>query len=256
MNLLSGFRSLFRRASGRGTPALPAGRRIYAVGDIHGFPDRLDDLLGRIERDLAGALPKRAEIVFLGDYIDHGPGSAAVIDRLARHDAPCPIVTLRGNHEAMMLDALSDPNAMETWCGAGGDATLRSYGVDPAKPGRRKGWAKARAALLERLPDRHRAFLDGTLLHHTVGSFTFVHAGLRPGVPLERQSPEDLLWIRKEFFGAADSFEGVVVHGHTPCRRPENEPHRINVDTGVFKYGMLTCAVLEGTERRFLSTRD
>jgi serine/threonine protein phosphatase 1 len=256
MNPLSGFLSLFRSAPTGGVAALPAGRRIYAVGDIHGYPDRLDDLMGRIERDLARSRPDRTEIVFVGDYIDRGPGSATVIDRLARRDAPCPIVTLRGNHEAMMLDALADPDAMDHWCGSGGDATLRSYGVDVAKLHRRGGYAEARAALIERLPDPHRAFLDDTSLHYTVGRFTFVHAGLRPGVPLAGQNPDDLLWIREEFFDAADRFEGVVVHGHTPCRRPENEPHRINVDTGVFKYGVLTCAVLEGIERRFLSTRD
>ena len=94
-----------------------------------------------------------------------------------------------------------------------------------------------------------------TALHHVAGPYTFVHAGLRPGVPLEQQSVDDLLWIRDEFFRAASAMDGVVVHGHTPRQRPENEAHRINVDTGVFKYGTLTCVVLEGARRRFLSTR-
>ena len=105
------------------------------------------------------------------------------------------------------------------------------------------------------MPELHRRFLGDTALHHVAGPYTFVHAGLRPGVPLGRQSVDDLLWIRDEFFRAAHSIEGVVVHGHTPRHRPENEPHRINVDTGVFKYGALTCVVLEGADRRFLSSR-
>ena len=197
----------------------------------------------------------QADAVFLGDYIDRGPDSAAVLDRLARGDVPLPFVALRGNHEALLLDALADPAGMAHWCRSGGDATLASYGIEVERQSSRRTLARAREALLERMPESHHRFLAETALHHVVGPYTFVHAGLRPGLPLAEQSVDDLLWIRDEFFRAPLAIAGVVVHGHTPRHRPENEPHRINVDTGVFKYGTLTCVALEGTERRFLSTR-
>ena len=126
MPLLSSFLSLFRRSTAEASLALPPGRRIYAVGDIHGFADRLEALLGMIVADLAASPPVRAEAVFLGDYIDRGPQSAAVLDRLARRDVPLPFVALRGNHEALLLDALADPAGMAHWCRSGGDATLAS----------------------------------------------------------------------------------------------------------------------------------
>ncbi len=254
MSRLSDFLSLFRRSAANAPPELQPGRRIYAVGDIHGFADRLDALLGLIVADLAATPPVQAEAVFLGDYIDRGPNSAAVLDRLARGDLPVPFVALRGNHEALLLDALADPAGMAHWCRSGGDATLASYGIDLVRHAGRKDLLRARAALLERMPLDHRRFVAETVLYYEASPYTFVHAGLRPGVPLDRQSVDDLLWIRDEFFRAAPSIEGVVVHGHTPRRRPENEPHRINVDTGVFKYGTLTCVVLEGADRRFIST--
>ena len=253
---LSSFLSLFRRSPPRAVPTLSAGRRIIAIGDIQGFADRLDILLGMIIADLAASPPVEAEIVFLGDYIDRGPNSAAVLDRLARRDVPLPFVALRGNHEALLLEALADPAGMAHWCRSGGDATLASYGIELSPQAGGKALSRARKALLERLPEQHRRFLAHTAFHHVAGPYTFVHAGLRPGVPLDQQSEDDLLWIRDAFFRSAHSIDGVVVHGHTPRPRPENETHRINVDTGVFKYGVLTCAVLEGAERRFLSTRD
>ena len=259
MSPLSHFLSLFRRQPSTktsGAPSLRPGRRIYAVGDIHGFADRLDALLGLIVADLAASSPVEAEAVFLGDYIDRGPDSAAVLDRLARRDVPLPFVALRGNHEALLLEALADPAGMAHWCRSGGNATLASYGIETAPNARGKPLSRAREALLERMPGLHRRFLADTDLHYVAGPYTFVHAGLRPGVPLDQQSEDDLLWIRDAFFRSAHTIDGVVVHGHTPRPRPENETHRINVDTGVFKYGILTCVVLEGAERRFLSTRD
>ncbi len=209
-----------------------------------------------IVADLAASPSVEAEMVFLGDYIDRGPNSAAVLDRLSRQDVPLAFVALRGNHVALLLDALADPAGMAHWCRSGGDATLASYGIDLERHASRKALTRARASLLERMPDPHRRFLADTALHYVASPYTFVHAGLRPGVPLDRQSVDDLLWIRDEFFRAASQVDGVVVHGHTPRPQPENEPHRINVDTGVFKYGTLTCVVLEGADRRFLSTRD
>ena len=256
MSLVASIMSLFRRSPAEAYPALPAGHRLYAVGDIHGFADRLEALLGLIVADLAASAPVKAEAIFLGDYIDRGPNSATVLDRLARRDIPLPFVALRGNHEALLLEALADLSGMAHWCRSGGDATLASYGIDLEQHASRKILTRAREALLDCMPEQHRRFLADTALHHVVSPYTFVHAGLKPGVPLDQQSVDDLLWIRDEFFRAAPCLAGVVVHGHTPRHQPENERHRINVDTGVFKYGTLTCVVLEGSERRFLSTRD
>ena len=134
--------------------------------------------------------------------------------------------------------------------------TLRSYGIDLGKDASRKRSGKLHRQLLEVLPPSHRDFLESTRLSEVVGDYFFVHAGARPGVPLDRQDEADLLWIRDACYGAPERFDKVLVHGHTPRRRPENLPGRINVDTGAFKWGVLSCVALEGQERRFLSTGD
>ena len=177
-----------------------------------------------------------------------------MIERLARGDFPVPFEALRGNHEDLMLRALARPDAMPDWCACGGIETLRSYGIDLGKDASRKRPGKLHRQLLEALPPSHRDFLESTRLSEVVGDYFFVHAGARPGVPLDRQDEADLLWIRDACYGAPDRFDKVLVHGHTPRRRPENLPGRINVDTGAFKWGVLSCVALEGQERRFLST--
>jgi serine/threonine protein phosphatase 1 len=236
---------------------LKPGLRLYAIGDIHGEAALLDRLMAKIDDDLAAHRPAEALAIFLGDYVDRGPDSAGVIDRLARGTFGLPHVALRGNHEDAMLAALAEGgDAMERWCRMGGVATLASYGVDLAKPGRRKALAKARDALLGRIPAAHRAFLGETRLIESVGDYVFVHAGLRPGIPIERQAAADLMWIREEFLRSDADFGKVVVHGHSPRPWPENQPRRINVDTGAFKSGVLTAVALEGAGRRFLSTGD
>ena len=233
---------------------VPSGRRIYAIGDVHGLSDLLGRMADRIEADLGHNPVPEARAVFLGDYVDRGPDSRGVIDRLARGDFPVPFETLRGNHEDLMLRALARPDAMPDWCACGGIETLRSYGVDIGKAAPRKRSEKLHRDLLEVLPPSHRDFLERTRLSEVVGDYFFVHAGARPGVPLDRQDEADLMWIRDECYKAPKPFDKVLVHGHTPHRKPENLPGRINIDTGAFKWGVLSCVVLEGQERRFLST--
>ncbi len=248
---------------------VPAGKRIYAIGDIHGRRDMLDALLERIEADIGGAglsretfaaggAPSESEpqLIFLGDYVDRGADSRGVIDRLLglRETRPASVF-LKGNHEAIMLDFLGDPEDLTQWLDWGGEETLASYGVDAAA-------GKTPAALAREISDRfpaaHRAFIDSLQLYHVEGDYIFVHAGLRPGVPLKDQTEADLIWIRKRFHNAApeERPDKVVVHGHTPESKPVDVGWRIGVDTGACYGGMLTAVVLEGTTRRFLSVKD
>ncbi|MEE2690909.1 MAG: metallophosphoesterase family protein [Pseudomonadota bacterium] len=231
--------------------AAPAGLRLYAVGDIHGCAGQLDALLKLIEEEPAAAVEKR--LIFLGDYVDRGPDSRSVIDRLvALAETQPQTVFLKGNHEAAMLDFLDAPDAEAAWLGWGGAETLQSYGVSQIFSREPHLVAEEFA---DRLPAPHRRFLDGLDLYRTFGDYVFVHAGLRPGVALEAQEERDLLWIRGEFHNAPPEArpDKFVVHGHHPVRRPLDAGWRIDADTGACYGGKLTAAVLEGTERRFLS---
>ena len=240
----------------RSPSAAPAGSRLYAVGDIHGRADLLEALLAQIATD-AAAHPKAAKrLIFLGDYVDRGPASSAVIDRVL-HDGPAgfEVVPLMGNHEEMMLRFLEDLAVGRTWMMNGGDATLGSYGVEP--PSMFAGTAlfrRAQQQFAERLPASHKNFLAGLAVMHTEADYLFVHAGVRPGVALEEQRTEDLLWIRDEFLDSSLDFGKVVVHGHSITLEPEFRPNRIGIDTGAYRSNQLTCLVLDGTERRLLTT--
>ena len=240
--------------------SVPPGHAVYAVGDIHGRADLLEILLGRIAADAARHPEDRERcVVFLGDYVDRGTTSRAVVDRLLSDPLPgFGTVRLLGNHEEALLDFLDGRGGGMDWLSYGGLETLMSYGVPlralPTDPGRA---AELRAALAEALPPQHIAFYRSCTLYHLLGDFLFVHAGVRPGVSLQDQDPQDLLWIRDEFLRVNDPLPGkVVVHGHTICDLPQDRGHRINVDTGAFVSGRLTCLVIRGSDRRFLSTLD
>lgn len=231
--------------------SLPAGLRVYTIGDIHGQLDLLNDLAELIRADLFSG-PSEAMTIFLGDYVDRGPNSAGVLERLSRADFPTPIRALRGNHEEVVLRFFEDASVLESWRRFGGIETLRSYGVNVSEATRGVGYDRAQESLLARMPPRHKTFLTETVFATSLGDYFFCHAGVRPGVALDRQSPKDLLWIREEFLRHEGAWDKVVVHGHTPVRDPEIRPNRINVDTGAFASSILTAVVLEGAERRFL----
>ena len=230
---------------------LSPGARIYAIGDVHGCDQRLAALHRQVASDQARRPAARPLLLHLGDYVDRGPDSANVVRRLAAGPvlAGCPLVCLRGNHEQMMLDALTgDADHVRDWLGNGGDATLRSWGV-----GARSTQLDWRAAVAPEL-----AFLEQLPLMRQVDGYVFVHAGLRPGVRLAQQTEHDMLWIREAFLrwtGAIlpEALETAVVHGHTPVKRPEVVGMRIGIDTGAVAGGALTCAVLEGRTVRFLT---
>jgi serine/threonine protein phosphatase 1 len=219
---------------------------------VHGRNDLLDELADTIQADLASA-PREVITVFLGDYVDRGPQSAAVLDRLSVGRFPTPVIALRGNHEEMFLKCLEDSASLDEWRRYGGLETLHSYGVDVKAVMRGEGLEEARAALLAALPAAHLDFLRATQLSVIIGDYFFCHAGVRPGVALERQSADDLMWIRDGFLRFEGSFGKVVVHGHTPVADPDARANRINIDTGAFATSVLTCLVLEGVERRFLT---
>jgi serine/threonine protein phosphatase 1 len=232
---------------------LPGGLRVYAIGDIHGRFDLLERLAAEIARDLEHAPPDRAVEIYLGDYIDRGPQSREVIAWLT--GSP-PLgqerICLMGNHEALLLNALANPAGMSNWLFNGGADTVASYVADPraaigASPGER-----LRSAFLAAFPESHRDFLARLPRKAALGGYLFVHAGIRPGVPIAAQDPEDLVWIRQPFLSSNADFGPVIVHGHTPVRTPEVRPNRINIDTGAVFRGRLTCLVLEADTRRFL----
>lgn len=255
---------MFRRLLGLGPlvrpGTIPVGQAVYAIGDVHGRLDLLDDLLDRIRRD-ADRHPSDSarSLVFLGDYVDRGSESRGVIERLLADPVPgFATVRLMGNHEEAMLAFLDGESDGLDWLSYGGVETLMSYGV-PLRSLPRTGQAvKAlRGDLVEAVPARHVAFLRACVLHHSVGDYLFVHAGVRPGISLERQTRTDMMWIRDDFLRVRIPLPGrVVVHGHTICDLPQNRTHRINIDTGAFASGRLTGLALRGSERRFLSTAD
>ncbi len=256
------FGNLFARKRAKPPPSqaarVPDGSRVYAVGDIHGRFDLLENLHGKILRDVAGFAGARKVVVYLGDYVDRGMQSREVVDFLLDHPlVGFEAVYLMGNHERAMLDFLQDARIAIDWMSYGGDATLYSYGVGLEGPRTNPGvLARLQEKFRENLPERHEQFLHSLVLSHVEGDYMFVHAGVKPGIALERQQEKDLLWIRDEFLDSEANWGKVVVHGHTITRGPEVKRNRIGIDTGAFASGKLTCLVLEGTEGRFLDTGD
>ena len=196
--------------------------RYYAIGDVHGR----FDLLTRALEEIGELEAQDARLVMLGDYVDRGPQSRDVVDELMRRSSDDRVVCLRGNHEEMMVAALDDPGAELQWLINGGAATLESYGGH--------------------VPPEHVAWLRALPLSFETEHHFFVHAGVRPGVPLDAQEPEEMLWIRELFLDSDDDFGKHVVHGHTPAREPELRFNRSNLDTGAFQTGTLTVGVFDG----------
>lgn len=217
---------------------------IYAVGDVHGCLAQLSLLQQRIIAD-GTAVAGEKWIVFLGDYVDRGPNSAGVLDALL---APLPAsfrrIALAGNHETMMLDFLDAPSRNSPWLEFGGDSTLQSYGLN-AREMMAGSERERNARLRSHIPDEHIELLRDLPLTLSVPGAVFVHAGLRPGIQVDQQSEGDLLWIREDFFAAAQEPDRLVVHGHTPAPEPVVAPGRICVDTGAFATGVLTAVRLE-----------
>lgn len=241
--------------SGADTPltaySTPEDTRIYAVGDVHGRADLLAETMELIDDDLERRPVGYVVEIYLGDYIDRGADSKGVINllaaRLARNNAIC----LRGNHEELLERFLNDPRVLESWLKLGGLQTLASYGIRP-RSDRAETPDALQARFRQIFPRDHMLFLQCLKPWICCGDYLFVHAGIRPRVPLDRQSMHDLLWIRHDFLESAHHHGKCIVHGHTPVPHPDLRPNRINIDTAAWRSGTLTCAVFEGTSIQFL----
>lgn len=248
---------LLRRAIEPAPPAarVPDGTRVYAIGDIHGRLDLLDRLLFRIEADERVRGAAQTQLIFLGDLVDRGPDSASVVQRaLEISESGRPVRLLMGNHEEVFLKALGGSlEALRFFVKIGGRATILSYGFSEEEYDR-LDYDALLAALTDRVPQAHAAFLRTFENQITIGDYLFVHAGIRPRVPLEEQSGGDLRWIRSEFLDFRGSHGPIVVHGHTITDDVEERTNRIGIDTGAFASGRLTALGLEGGDRWYLNT--
>lgn len=235
--------------------SIPEGERVYAIGDVHGRADLLESLLTKIAEDDAARGAAAVQIIFLGDLVDRGPDSKRVLDlvvELGRSGRTARV--LRGNHDDVFLRATKgDARATRHLHKMGGRPTLLSYGITEQEYDQ-VGYAELTRHLQELVPPHHVALLDGMENMAIVGDYVFVHAGVRPGVPLDEQKPEDLCWIRSDFLDHRGDFGGVVVHGHSITDAVEIRANRIGIDTGAYASDRLTAVGLEGADRWFLST--
>lgn len=235
-----------------GEASAPPGLRLYAIGDIHGCLEQLEALFASIDSDLAANPVQDHEIITLGDYVDRGPDSRGVIEFLARQHQSRPLTCLRGNHDQRMLEFMDIPEEIgEAFLFFGGRELLESYGLDPSAS---HGISALAREFRRAVARNHVEFVDNLELSASRGDYFFCHAGIRPGVPLDAQQPNDLLWIREEFLIHQHPHPKVIIHGHTPRDTVDIQPNRINVDTCCFQSGVLSCVVLEGKSHRFLQT--
>jgi serine/threonine protein phosphatase 1 len=226
--------------------------RLYAIGDVHGRLDLLEDMFRQIDADRTARPGARAVEILLGDLIDRGADSAGVVEAAIGRQASHGLTALRGNHDQYLLDALADPSTVAHWLNWGGREALQSWGLvmDDAAHADPDGLV---ATLRRSLPPRHLDFIKAMPLSIRHGDILFVHAGIRPGVPLDRQASSDMMLIREPFHSDARDHGVIVVHGHTPATAPVVRPNRIGVDTGAYNSGVLTCAVIEDDALRFLT---
>lgn len=251
--MLSRIRNLLGPQPSKPMSALPAGERVYAVGDVHGRADLLAALIDAIEADHEQRGGGASTVILLGDLVDRGPDSAGVL-RLAREwQARRPLRALMGNHEEMFLGAFTKEDVLRHFLRHGGRETILSYPVD-RNVYDEATLAEAQALMRAAVPAEDVTFIQAMEDMIQLGDYLFVHAGIRPGVPLEQQRSGDLRWIREPFTGASDDLGLTVVYGHTIYQDVEISPSRIGIDTGAYASGRLTALGLEGTNRWLIDT--
>jgi serine/threonine protein phosphatase 1 len=238
------------------TARVPDGMRVYAIGDIHGRHDLLVQLLAKMDADNQGREPADTLIIFLGDLIDRGPDSAAVIETaMALKQQGRKVYYLMGNHEEVFLQACrsQDVKTLRFFLKIGGDTTLQSYPITRAEYVD-LDLEQLAQRLPTLVPEAHLSFLESFEDMIVMGDYAFVHAGIRPGVPLKQQKKSDLRWIREEFVGQRGDLEKVIIYGHTIYPDIDERGSRIGIDTGAYASGKLTAIALEGGERWYLQT--
>ena len=239
------------------TPKIPDGTFVYVIGDIHGCLDLLVNIHDQIAADAARQPPGvKRQVVYLGDYIDRGPDSRGVVDLLISEPLQgCERIFLKGNHESEMEAFIADPKPNHLWTQYGGMETALSYDVRiRAQVSAADRMLELRDRLVESISPAHKNFFANLRMSYEIGDYFMTHAGVRPELPLALQNPADLLWIREPFLSYPGPFEKIVIHGHTVTPQPITLPNQIGIDTGAYHSGKLTCLVLEGDQRRFLST--
>jgi len=248
---------LFSRArKSQPTHRIPDGQRVYAVGDVHGRLDLLDDLIRRIGEDDAERGAARTKLIFLGDLVDRGPDSRGVIERVRALQAAGNLHCLMGNHEEVFLRSIDgDIQALRLFIRIGGRETILSYGVSE-EDYNKADFEELAEILAARVPPEHVAFISSFEDHIEIGDYLFVHAGIRPGVPIAEQASSDLRWIRDSFLDHEGDHGRRVVHGHSIRQEAELLPNRIGIDTGAYATDRLSAVGLEGGAQWFLSTLD
>ena len=264
--MIASLRNLLRPREATPAPAIPAGERVYAIGDIHGRLDLFAALMAAIDADDAARqrqapplpqAPMETTVILLGDLVDRGPDSAGVLARTREWSRWRRVRVLAGNHEEMMLGALDNIEILRHFVGqgAGGRETLLSFGITPQDYAR-ASWEELQDMARAAIDAETLAFVQGFEERIVIGDYCFVHAGIRPGVALEEQSALDLRWIREPFLSATASHGPVIVHGHTIYEEPLIRQNRIGLDTGAYASGRLTAMGLEGTTRWLLSAHS
>ncbi|WP_435418418.1 metallophosphoesterase family protein [Parerythrobacter aurantius] len=249
--MMKSLTKLFKAKPSAPLPAVPDGTRYYIIGDIHGRDDLFAALVAAVDEDAAGADGLDVRIVLLGDLVDRGPDSAGVIARARAWQERRQVAILAGNHEEMFLKSFEQVRVLKHFIRHGGRETILSYGV-PVELYNEASVEELQGIIHQYVPQADREFLAGFEETIVAGDYLFVHAGIQPGVSLDGQSRDDLLWIREQFI----EYDGVhplfVVHGHTIFENVDVKTNRLGIDTGAFRTGRLTALVLEGTSRRLI----
>lgn len=244
-------KSFFSESEDATLPTIPAGQRVYAIGDIHGRLDLFEALIASIEHDDSEAGTAATTIILLGDLVDRGPDSAGVVGRARHWQMKRDVRILCGNHEEMFLKSFENADMMRHFMRHGGKETVLSYGVD------RKALAtssveEAQELMLRSVPIEERAYISSFENIIRIGDYVFVHAGIDPEISIDDQRNQDLRWIREPFLSHSEPYGMVIVHGHTISDEPEDKGNRIGIDTGAYASGKLTALVLEGSRRRYI----
>jgi serine/threonine protein phosphatase 1 len=254
--MLKAIRRIFEREEiAHPEATLPAGQRVYAVGDIHGRLDLFEALIAAIEEDDAASGPAETTVILLGDLVDRGPDSAGVIARAREWQRQRRVRILAGNHEEMFLSSFEKVETLRHFLRFGGKETVLSYGLAP-EAYQLASVEEVQEMMHAAVPVEDRAFLEEFEDMIAIGDYLFVHAGIVPAVPFEEQNRRDLRWIREPFLSHAEPHGAVVVHGHTITDEPQDRGNRIGIDTGAYLSGRLTALVLEGSTRRYLTASD